>query len=205
VSFALGDGWSGLDLDDYTSHPVWGPRLRAVGAYAERSPGGTGIKLIGRAARVGAQLDFARGEPEITRWERGRFFCVTGQSSGGDPTADLSAFLAAYVPVPDEPPPSPRDGYRDAAYLSDDDLLLHMVGSDSGLKILALWRGSLRAYGDDHSRADQALCCYLAFWTNYDAARIDRLFRQSGLMRPKWNADSYRRATLSKALRKAEQ
>jgi hypothetical protein len=32
-----------------------------------------------------------------------------------------------------------------------------------------------------------ALCCELAFWTGKDAAAIDRLFRQSGLIRDKWN------------------
>ena len=65
---------------------------------------------------------------------------------------------------------------------------------------MELWRGDTSRFGGDHSRADQALCCHLAFWTNYDAERIDRLFRQSALMRPKWDSASYRRATLSKAL-----
>ncbi|MFQ7644172.1 hypothetical protein, partial [Ruthenibacterium lactatiformans] len=38
-----------------------------------------------------------------------------------------------------------------------------------------------------HSEADIALCNALAWWTNCDAARVDRLFRQSGLMREKWD------------------
>jgi primase-polymerase (primpol)-like protein len=74
-----------------------------------------------------------------------------------------------------------------------------VVGADNGDKFLALWRGDTSIHGGDHSRADQALVSMLAFWTNYDAARVDRLFRQSGLMRDKWHADSYRRATLRKA------
>ena len=32
-----------------------------------------------------------------------------------------------------------------------------------------------------------ALCSILAFWTNFDQIRIDKLFRQSGLMRKKWD------------------
>jgi primase-polymerase (primpol)-like protein len=85
--------------------------------------------------------------------------------------------------------------------MSDDDLLCQMIGGDTnGDAILALWRGETDAYGGDHSRADLAFCCYLAWWTNYDADRIDRMFRQSGLMRPKWDRAIYRRATLKKAL-----
>jgi primase-polymerase (primpol)-like protein len=33
-----------------------------------------------------------------------------------------------------------------------------------------------------------ALCCLLAFSTGGDAQRVDRLFRESGLMREKWDA-----------------
>src|SRR2546423_15199321 len=47
-------------------------------------------------------------------------------------------------------------------------------------------RGDLSGQGGDHSAADFALCCRLAYWTQ-DAAQIDRLFRRSGLMRAKWD------------------
>ncbi|WP_425494407.1 hypothetical protein [Natronoglomus mannanivorans] len=36
-----------------------------------------------------------------------------------------------------------------------------------------------------------ALCCLLAFWTGGDATREDRLFRQSGLIREKWDDVHY--------------
>jgi putative DNA primase/helicase len=60
-------------------------------------------------------------------------------------------------------------------------------------------RGDLSDYGDDHSRADQALVNILLYWCEGDLAQVDRLFRQTGLMRDKWNVESYRRATLGKA------
>src|SRR5262249_17659028 len=51
------------------------------------------------------------------------------------------------------------------------------------------------------SEADEALCFMLAFWTGGDAARIDDLFRRSGLMRPKWEQrQDYRDRTIGKAL-----
>ncbi|MBL8247994.1 MAG: DUF927 domain-containing protein, partial [Candidatus Competibacter sp.] len=42
-------------------------------------------------------------------------------------------------------------------------------------------------HNGDHSAADLALLNLLAFWTGKDTARMDQLFRQSGLMRPKWD------------------
>ncbi|MEO8681637.1 MAG: hypothetical protein ABI665_21505 [Vicinamibacterales bacterium] len=198
VSFALGDGWAGIDFDDC---PVNLPLLRLVAGYRETSPSGTGIKVVGRSPRIGGEMKFGQSAPACTTWVSGRFFTITGQGSSGDPRDDISVFINARFPAP-VAQSGTREGYRDAAFTSDDDLLLQMIGTDEvGDKILALWRGDTSAYGDDHSRADQALCCHLAFWTNYDCERIDRLFRQSGLMRPKWDTDSYRRATLSKVLR----
>ncbi|MBM3271540.1 MAG: DUF3987 domain-containing protein, partial [Candidatus Sericytochromatia bacterium] len=51
---------------------------------------------------------------------------------------------------------------------------------------------------------DLALCSHLAFWTGPDPARIDRLFRQSGLMRDKWDEkrldSTYGAVTIAKAL-----
>jgi len=43
----------------------------------------------------------------------------------------------------------------------------------------------------DHSSADMALMMHLAFWTGKNCARMDRLYRQSKLMRPKWDRDGY--------------
>jgi putative DNA primase/helicase len=40
----------------------------------------------------------------------------------------------------------------------------------------------------------------LAFWTGGDPARIDTLFRQSGLYRKKWDRKDYRDKTITEAL-----
>lgn len=64
----------------------------------------------------------------------------------------------------------------------------------------ALWQGDISAYGNDHSDADLALCSKLAFWLGRDKERMDRVFRYSGLYRPKWLRDDYRNRTLDKAI-----
>src|SRR5438034_8490700 len=53
--------------------------------------------------------------------------------------------------------------------------------AQNGVKFSTLWSGDTSAYSSA-SEGDLALCTLLAFWTQ-DAGQIDRLFRQSGLMR----------------------
>src|SRR5262249_37629517 len=49
--------------------------------------------------------------------------------------------------------------------------------------------------------ADLALCNYLAFFCGPGSEeRIAELFAQSGLFRPKWQREDYRRRTIAKAL-----
>ena len=79
-----------------------------------------------------------------------------------------------------------------------------MFASRHGSEISALFNGDISNYGGDDSRADLALASYLAFWTDNDLTRMDSLFRQSKLMRPKWDEKrgslTYGEMTLRKAL-----
>jgi hypothetical protein len=74
--------------------------------------------------------------------------------------------------------------------LSDDDLHERAMDAANGATFQQLWRGSTAGY-PSQSEADMALCCLLAFWTGGDRGRMDRLFRESGLMREKWDEVHY--------------
>ena len=52
-------------------------------------------------------------------------------------------------------------------------------------KLARHWPGTYDGY--DASSADSALAVHLAFWTGKDALRIERLMRQSKLVRDKWD------------------
>jgi putative DNA primase/helicase len=54
-------------------------------------------------------------------------------------------------------------------------------------KFKKLWEGDLSDYDGDHSAADLALCHALAELSDGDPKRIDALFRESKLIRPKWD------------------
>ncbi len=101
---------------------------------------------------------------------------------------------------------SPVDTRTRSEDLPDSELWQRMFNSEHGRDIKALYDGDISAYGHDHSSADLALCSYLNYWTNGDPSRIDSMFRQSGLMRDKWDeshnskGDTYGQITIARAI-----
>lgn len=87
--------------------------------------------------------------------------------------------------------------------VDDDKLLKVLFRSKNGESYRRLWDGDLGVCGGDHSKCDQLLCDGLAWVTARDVARMDGLFRKSGLMRDKWNRDDYRKSTLENAANSA--
>ncbi len=95
----------------------------------------------------------------------------------------------------------------------DCELIERASNASNGETFKRLWNGNASDYAglnsdgtpnDGHSEADLALCNILAFWTGKDAARMDRLFRKSGLMRDKWDrkqsGTTYGNITIQKAI-----
>ena len=83
VGFVLGDGFSGLDLDDCRDpgNGDIGPQAKAViafaeGAYAEVSPSGKGVKVFGRGEGW-LEITFRKDAVTVDRKATG-YFCVTG-------------------------------------------------------------------------------------------------------------------------------
>lgn len=89
--------------------------------------------------------------------------------------------------------------------LPDEVVIARMLGSAKASEIEKLLAGDTTAYGGDDSAADLALCNHLAFWCRKDRQQIDRLFRQSKLMRPKWDekrgSTTYGERTIDEAIR----
>ncbi len=89
--------------------------------------------------------------------------------------------------------------------MPDERLLAKAMGAANGPKFSKLWQGEWDGY-PSQSEGDLALCRQLAFWTGGDEERIDRLFRQSGLYRDKWDRQhrgdgrTYGELTVKKAL-----
>jgi hypothetical protein len=88
--------------------------------------------------------------------------------------------------------------------LSDEEIIAKCRKAKNAAKFADLFdAGDTSAYGGDDSRADQALASLMAFYTQ-DEGQLDRLFRRSALMRPKWDQKrgtrTYGQRTIDKAL-----
>jgi hypothetical protein len=191
------DPFVGIDLDgcrdpDSGAVESWAQAVvERFPTYCEVSPSGTGVHLI----LEGTLPPGGRKRGPVECYESGRYFTVTAQALNGAAIGAVEAIgdelatwhaevFAVRAARKVKPPPSPPK--RKSA---DDDeaLITRARGAKNGAKFRALFDdGDTGAYGS-HSEADLALCMLLAFWTNRDAARIDRLFRRSKLFRPKWD------------------
>jgi primase-polymerase (primpol)-like protein len=79
---------------------------------------------------------------------------------------------------------------RGTGISADQELIQQACNAANGETFEQLWNGDTTGY-ESHSEADMALCCYLAFWTGGNTSYMDDLFRQSGLMRDKWDTVHY--------------
>jgi putative DNA primase/helicase len=79
--------------------------------------------------------------------------------------------------------------------LSDDEVIKRVRSRKD-----TLWAGDTSDHDGDDNRADAALMNEIIFYTGGDLDQADRVFRQSGLMRPKWERTSYRLPTFNLAL-----
>ena len=99
-----------------------------------------------------------------------------------------------------------RKTRKAAKKLTDDEILEKARTSKISEAFTKLWNGDWKEQYESQSEADLSLCRILAFWTGRDIEQMDRLFRQSGLMRNKWDdkhyADgtTYGKETLQKAI-----
>ncbi len=72
------------------------------------------------------------------------------------------------------------------SYFTDEQVIQHIVASESGDKFKALYNGQWQELYESQSDADMALVSILAFWCGNVEEQIDRIFRSSGLYREKW-------------------
>ena len=199
----------GVDLDDcrepdtYEAEPPARDIIDRLDSYTEISPSGTGFHVLLKGELPEGRN--RRGSVEL--YDSARYFTVTGKHVSETPLRvarrqdALEAIHREYVqetesrtelstghPRVDDGRPDP-DASVDVD-LDDEDLLGKARNASNGKKFQRLWNGQTRGY-ESHSEADLALCSLLAFWTGGDRSRIDRLFRQSGLMREKWDEVHY--------------
>ena len=214
--FSEDDPYCGIDLDDCLdaqgelkdwAKPIV-DRIKGVG-YGERSPSGNGIKFWTRATlppEAKHKAYIVEGADAIEAYDRVRYFTVTGRGKGniGDGQAVIDWLVQEYLSEPQRPTQNTERQPPPTKNLNAGEVIERIRASRQSAKFEALMRGNTTGYGSQ-SEADLALCSVIAFWSQETAA-IDAVFRQSGLMRAKWDerhrgdGSTYGQMTIEEAL-----
>ena len=181
--------------------------IHALRSYAELSPSGKGIHIICR----GELPQGARRRGNVEMYDSGRFFTVTGNSIGG--YAAVEDCTEAIKPLHEKylggarSEPAQRIVQTTPLPCSVSEVLEAASRAKNGSRFQALYAGNCSEYASQ-SEADMAFCNMLAFWTGRNAALMDEIFRNSGLMRDKWDrrqsGSTYGALTIQKACEQCE-
>lgn len=196
--FTDDDPYCGIDLDDCRDPqtgkltPVAQEFVETTDSYAEISPSGMGIHIFVKAKPRGGGR--RKRNPSIEIYYSSRYFTMTGNVLDGrnaiqDRQEGIDALLEKYLDPQPSLQPGQKAQQRDTKTLqalTDEKIIKRAMNAKNSDKFKRLMSGDLSEYSEDHSGGDMALCNILAFWTK-DPQQIDRLFRQSRLMRPKWD------------------
>lgn len=181
------------------------------GCYIEKSPSGTGLHVLFLATG----FKYNKGKYYVNNHKIGleayvygntdAFITVTGnvyqQGDIVEASEKLQTMLDTYM-LRDTQPSSTMP-IESESYLTDESVIEKAKAAKNSEAFKKLWSGDISSY-PSQSEADMALCSHLAFWCGRDMEQMDRVFRQSSLMRNKWDraqsGTTYGRITLEKAV-----
>lgn len=192
--FSKDDPYIGIDIDHCVKDGKFSllaeEIIEMLDSYTELSPSGDGVHIIVKG-ELPIQQGTGKKNPELGLeiYRNGRYFTFTGHSKNVkevvERTEELALLFQKYLKEKELPvKPSTKGRESTIGNLSNSELWERMFNAKNSGDIKALFDGD---YGDDHSSADLALMNHLAFWTNKDRFKMDSMFRESGLMRDKWD------------------
>jgi putative DNA primase/helicase len=192
--FSKDDPYIGIDIDhcfeDGKISSFADEIIEMMDSYTELSPSGEGIHIIVKG-ELPLQKGTGRKNPELGLeiYRFGRYFTFTGDSQNVNEvverTDELALLFQKYLKEKEHSTPKKSVVKNSTTNLSSSELWEKMFNSKNGSSIRSLFQGEL--INGDHSSTDLALCNHLAFWTNKDSFKMDSMFRESNLMRDKWD------------------
>ena len=204
--FTEKDGLVGLDIDHVINEAGELPEsvktiVEIADTYTEVSQSGTGLHLFFKGEKNTKQC---KAEP-YELYENKRYFVMTGNSYGDVKPINTDQAILDTVNGLVFPPKEVEATSGEPVVpvvtpdLSDEAIIKIALREKNGLFKKLFEEGDISDSNNDDSRADITLCIKLAFYT-VDKGQIDRIFRLSKLMRPKWEREDYRDRTMEKAL-----
>jgi hypothetical protein len=186
--------------------------IRAFDSYAEKSPSGTGVRILFEGQLPGAGLNRTVKDCHIEIYDKGRFLTLTGHHIDGtpitiEPRQDAASQLYQWIldntgtgkqsntrPVID-----PNQKGKD---LTDSEVMECAMNAANGAKFEKLWDGDISDYIDtthpegNPSRADSAIVGLLCYHS-LDDEQVERLWKGSKLFRDKLNRCDYVERTIN--------
>ena len=204
IGFMFAPPYFGVDLDHCMDNVDFCDEfVETLQSYAEISKSGEGIHIICK----GKLPEGARRKGGVEMYSSGRYFICTGNVYNqnylkvNECTESIKVLHSKYLPTN-----VPKAEIRKPVEidLDDTEIIDKARNSKNGIAFAALYEGNWEGLGfPSQSEADMAFCNMLAFWTGRNEEQMDRIFRSSGLMRPKWDrkrgSNTYGNITIGKA------
>lgn len=213
VAMVITRGYFFIDIDDCLEGQQWSPlALKLLSTfkhcYREISQSRRGLHIIGRG--IAPPHTCRNKSLHLEFYTESRFCALTGLQADGDISYDASYLLPTFVREYFLPPAPPVAAVTPPVSdeLPDEEIITRARRSQSarsawgnGVSFEQLWAADAEALaarwpdpdhdcGYDSSAADMALAQHLCFWTHNNTAQIERIMRQSALMRDKWDTHS---------------
>lgn len=196
LTFALTKGITFIDIDhaiDKDTGEILSEEAKRLlelfpDTYIEKSVSGTGIHILVK----GALPENARNRNDkkgLEMYDANRFICMTGDllsdtTALKDCSDKIKEINYTFIGARAEPVICIRSTHEWSP--SDSELIEKIRSSKVGRRFDELYGGGF-GNCNDHSSADYAFVSLLAWWTQ-DTVQLDRIFRCSGLYRPKWDS-----------------
>jgi hypothetical protein len=206
VGIAMSAPLAGVDLDkcidpDTGKITDWAMVIvRAFDTYTERSPSGTGLRILFKGELPGPGLNRDVRGCHLEIYDKGRYLTLTGHHIEGTPKTIEPRQEAAsqfYQWILDQTETSKQSGERPVIDpnqkgkdLTDSEVMECAMNAANSAKFEKLWDGDMSDYVDsthpegNPSRADAAMVGLLCYHS-LDDEQVARLWKASGLFRDK--------------------
>ena len=224
LAFYFANGYVGLDIDHIDSNlEDWQAgdndpnnlvnkfQDLTDNTYMEVSQSGTGIHAIFKGKIPGKR----RRKGNYEMYQTGRFFALTGNNIIPDPTIksmsdDEMKTLYEFLFGKD----NIVQLHSESDNITPVDLSVAEIikraesSAKTGTRFTMFMKGGWEQFYSSHSEADMAFANDLAFWTGRDFHKMDTIFRNSSLMREKFDekhgAVTYGTSLLNKAINETQ-
>ena len=224
LAFYFANGYVGLDIDHIDSNlEDWRAgdndpnnlvnkfQDLTDNTYMEVSQSGTGIHAIFKGKMPGKR----RRKGNYEMYQTGRFFALTGNNIIPDPTIksmsdDEMKTLYEFLFGKD----NVVQLHSESDNITPVDLSVVEIikraenSAKTGTRFTMFMKGGWEQFYSSHSEADMAFANDLAFWTGRDFHKMDTIFRNSSLMREKFDekhgAVTYGTSLLNKAINETQ-